>query len=97
MRSYGTLIEGVQIAVRLMVMAVGTRLGPFAKALNTMSTSARAGGFIQIDVNHRVLGLTQDVGPDLGGLRMRSARPEQLRNNLSGSAVSQRASSALCR
>jgi sulfoacetaldehyde acetyltransferase len=44
------------------VMAIGTRLGPFGKTrqydFDFWPTGAR---FIQIDVNHRVLGLTQDV------------------------------------
>jgi sulfoacetaldehyde acetyltransferase len=44
------------------VMAIGTRLGPFGKArqydFDFWPTAAK---FIQIDVNHRMLGLTQDV------------------------------------
>jgi sulfoacetaldehyde acetyltransferase len=44
------------------VMAVGTRLGPFAKAPQyDVDFWPRSAKFIQIDVNHRMLGLTQEV------------------------------------
>ena len=53
------------------VLAIGSRLGPFGKVMQyDLDYWPKAAKFIQIDVNHRVLGLTQKVDvPIWGGAR----------------------------
>ena len=58
-----------------LVVAIGSRLGPFGKVMQyDLDYWPKAAKFIQIDVDHRMLGLTQEVAvPICGGAKQSTA------------------------